>query len=361
MTTTINLITGELKITSNTDLEPYCGFASRYNKKRGFLFLSKVLGKHYPSCPYRMREIHEQLALLIKPKLKEGPTVVIGFSETATSLGYGVYEALDLPNSYYQHSTRHQINKPVFINFSESHSHATNHYLYYPENIKHHKILMNASNIVFIDDEFTTGQTVKGLIRELKGKINNPFFIAASILDWTEKKETDPLPEIVSLVKGQINFRSKNYTKSIQNVSETSIPHIHHNLSNLYGRVGCEKLSIDFHNLLNTLPKNNDKVLVIGTGEFMNVSYKLALFLKSFSDNVLVQSTTRSPILIGNDVHSYLSFKDNYGENVDNFIYNFKENYDKIYICYETSELPYNHNLHDQLKHFFSDINVLYF
>jgi hypothetical protein len=121
-------------------------------------------------------------------------------------------------------------------------------------------------------------------------------------------------------------------------------------------------LSIDFKSLISGLPKKNERVLVIGTGEFMNVSYLLAGFLKSYSSAVFVQSTTRSPIMLGNDVQSLLEFKDNYGEQVDNFLYNVKDqSYDHVYICYETANLPVEHTLYEQLNKMFPNVSVLNF
>ncbi|MEO8600629.1 MAG: phosphoribosyltransferase domain-containing protein, partial [bacterium] len=43
-------------------LDDLIGFAARANAKRGFLFMSKVLGKHWPVTPQLMRDIHVALA-----------------------------------------------------------------------------------------------------------------------------------------------------------------------------------------------------------------------------------------------------------------------------------------------------------
>jgi len=62
----IYLETGELNIECNDNgLLDLIGFAARNNSKRGFLFLSKVIGKHYPSCLLKMKEIHIQLSNLV--------------------------------------------------------------------------------------------------------------------------------------------------------------------------------------------------------------------------------------------------------------------------------------------------------
>ena len=363
MITKIKLETGDLVIDSDEELDTLSGFAARNNSKRGFLFLSKVLGKHYPSCPCKMKELHDSLARNIKPKLQKGSTVVIGFSETATALGYGVYEALGIENSYYQHTTRHKINYPLFLKFSESHSHASSHFLYYPDNPKHQQILRDVANIVFVDDEYTTGNTLLNIINAFREKDLTPNFIATSILDWTNGSNDGQLPSIVSIIKGNFVFIPNQLRKCHQKfVSENLNSITHLSLSNLYGRIGCESLKFNFEKLIKVIPTKNDRVLVIGTGEFMNVAYLLALFLKTYSPEVYVQSTTRSPIIEGNDVISVLTFKDNYAEETDNFLYNVKDKrYDLVYICYETNYSPPEHTLYDQLAQLFPRVIRLIF
>src|SRR5262249_47508714 len=43
-------------------LHELCGYASRRSRKRGFVFVSKVLGKHYPVRPRVMDEVYTRLA-----------------------------------------------------------------------------------------------------------------------------------------------------------------------------------------------------------------------------------------------------------------------------------------------------------
>lgn len=60
-------------------------FAARQNSKRGFLFMSKVLGKHFPSKPKLMRRVHETLSSLINTSITQ-PIVFIAMAETAVGL-----------------------------------------------------------------------------------------------------------------------------------------------------------------------------------------------------------------------------------------------------------------------------------
>ena len=91
----ISLPTGvmELKVDAGPfRLDDLIGFAARANTKRGFLFLSKVLGKHWPVTPRLMHDIHTELAAQVPADLP-GPVIFIAMAETAIGLGQGVFEA----------------------------------------------------------------------------------------------------------------------------------------------------------------------------------------------------------------------------------------------------------------------------
>ena len=67
----IDLKTGILSLEENKKLDSLIGFGSRINKKRGFLFVSKVLGKHLPVKPFVMKNIYKELAKLIPSSKKK--------------------------------------------------------------------------------------------------------------------------------------------------------------------------------------------------------------------------------------------------------------------------------------------------
>ena len=81
-----------------------------------------------------------------------------------------------------------------------------------------------------------------------------------------------------------------------------------------------------------------DKVLVLGTGEFMHSSTLLGAELERCGVAAWVQSTTRSPILTWGAVANALRFSDNYGEGIANFLYNVAPGqYQHVFICHETA------------------------
>lgn len=195
--------------------------AARKNKKRSFLFVSKVLGKHIPVDPklpllvgkllgnqyakktfgIKADSTSDIVSVINKEKdiniifehayndvlnLPER-TLFIGFAETATALGHSVFSSFK-SNAHYIHTTRKEIveyKNP--IKFEEEHSHATAHNLY-PIDFD---ILYSDAPVVFIDDEITTGKTTLNIIEAIHTKYPRKNYTIISILDW--RKETDKL------------------------------------------------------------------------------------------------------------------------------------------------------------------------
>jgi len=193
--------------------------AARINKKRQFLFVSTVLGKHLAVLPQIPLLTGTLLAMMydqhfssqtvntvpsVVKALKEGTdikellnsvegsielaqeTLFIGFAETATALGHAVFNAFQA-NAMYIHTTREVLpDIEPFVTFEEEHSHATSHRIYTEEP----DVLQQAKRIVLIDDEITTGNTVINIIQTLRKKF--PFvkqYAVLSILDWRSAQQ----------------------------------------------------------------------------------------------------------------------------------------------------------------------------
>ncbi|WP_155593477.1 phosphoribosyltransferase family protein [Lysinibacillus cavernae] len=193
--------------------------AARINKKRQFLFVSTVLGKHLavrPQVPLLtgtllammyhqnftgqkviassavIKSLKEGTELDELPKSVEGSieltmeTLFIGFAETATALGHAVFNAFQ-SNAMYIHTTREVLpGFEPFVTFEEEHSHATSHRIYTEEP----EVLLQAKRIVLIDDEITTGNTVINIIQTLKQKFPLvQHYTVLSILDWRSEQQ----------------------------------------------------------------------------------------------------------------------------------------------------------------------------
>jgi hypothetical protein len=192
-----------IEVTSNTfhiPLEQLFQMAARINKKRSFLFVSKVLGKHIPvrphvsllsgaalgllyqqfkgeALPIKMEELlhafdSPEAAGQIYEQMKqrkmnvEEKTLFIGFAETATALGHSMFDMFE-GNASFLHTTREKIDYMTScIDFEEEHSHATTHRCYANNPL----VFENAETIVLVDDEMTTGKTAINIIHDLNAR-----------------------------------------------------------------------------------------------------------------------------------------------------------------------------------------------
>ena len=344
-------------------LDDLCGFASRRNLKRGFLFVSKVLGKHIPVRPSEMRKIYDLLAdqLLDLPQ----PVAMIGLAETATALAHGVYESWwrkTGADSVYLQSTRYHANRPPALGFDEQHSHATSHLLYAPEDARLKERFEQAASIVIIDDELSTGNTLGNLLAAYQAMNKSVSDVRiASITDWLGAGRRAELAaqvqptrlEFANIAQGQFTFEADPEFDCKANVNVTgNNGRKDQYLSRNYGRFGVSGLlDIDMPRLLegaNLQP--GQRVLALGTGEFMYPPFLVAEWLEAEGFDVRFQSTTRSPILCGDAVKSAIETRDNYWDDIPNYLYNMEPDaYDKVLIGYETHPLPPYHDLPQRL------------
>ncbi|MBF0342794.1 MAG: phosphoribosyltransferase domain-containing protein [Nitrospirae bacterium] len=359
---TIKLSTGELTVKTGEELLSLTGFGSRPNKRRGFVFVSKVLGKHIAVRPSVAEGAATLLAALIKREIDCKPVVVIGFAETATGLGNCLYEKLDIEDSFYIHTTRYRFSSNMLLQFIEEHCHAPSHYLYDVKDASLKDILHAARTVVLIDDEITTGNTIRNIVLKLKDALPEvKSYIAASYLNWMT--ETVDGIRFVSLLNGEVEFNkgpttfTDSFTSECLHSSEMDsvIPYN-------FGRFGIRKVGINGKALvdINGL-RGGKRVLVLGTGEFMYVPFLLAKWLEQNDVNVYFQATTRSPLNVDGDIKSAIRFKDNYHEDIDNFLYNVTHSlYDVILICYETPVIPDSHRLKDILTGYAADVKEIF-
>lgn len=343
----IRLPSGVLSVRVNrTDipLQALCGFGCRQNPKRGFVFVSKVLGKHYPVCPSLMRAVQRMLAAKINPELP-GPIVFVGMAETATCLGQAIHEEYLRRTSrndvLFLHTTRYGLDRiPAFV-FSEEHSHATTHLVHVPEYQADVQLLQEARTIVLIDDEASTGKTFFNLASAFMQYANSiDCIVVVMLTDWTDGQvATMPIPaDVVSILSGTYSFQpSASFIHKSVQLNSTGLSKFHLFKQN-YGRLGCRNiLSISTHIKQYILSIARGRILVLGTGEFSYLPFRLAEFLEGEGFDVCFQTTTRSPIMVSNDIQVKMSFPDNYGDEIPNFLYNVKPgDYDTVIVCYET-------------------------
>lgn len=351
---TVALAGGMLTVrlaTPSVRLLELCGFASRHNPKRGFLFVSRVLGKHLPVRPSSMAQTHKVLAAYLR-SFVTAKTLFLGFAETATGLGAGVFEASvrlqpDQGLTFVQ-TTRYQFDAPLALHFQEEHSHSTGHLLYVP---KFGAQALQAQRVVLLDDELSTGKTSLNFIKELQTVNPNLQAVAlVSLVNWMgearKQAMRDALPglhlEFHSLLQGEFEFipRAGYVCPEMPSVDSNGT------LKDLvvpksYGRFGEAGLhQTNFPAVVARLGLDPARpVHVLGDGEFMHPPYLFASFLERQGFDTWFQSTTRSPILPGEAIETKASFSDHYGEGIPNFAYNLPnpDGPAQVVLCHEST------------------------
>lgn len=325
-------------------LDDLFDIAQRRNPKRPFLFVSKVLGKHIPVKPSIMRAVYAKLAADIPRDLPQ-PILVIGMAETAVGLGAGVFEetAKQYPQMVYLTSTRHPVHGDLLCEFTEDHSHATDHLIYLPAEKKMRELALNARSIILVDDEATTGNTFRNLLKSISesGKVPQlEKVVTVTLTNWSGNSLTDSvtLPlQAVSLVSGTWKWQSNPSATAIE------MPHVNVTASGnatISGQQTWGRLGMTAPNdclAPHICASKNEKVLVVGTGEFVYEPFLLAERLEKNGAEVYFSSTSRSPISVGHAIESAICFTDNYGLGIPNFLYNVEhQRFDRIFVCSET-------------------------
>ncbi len=349
----IELPTGLMELSVDAGLfhlDDLIGFAARANAKRGFLFLSKVLGKHWPVTPRLMYDIHTALAAQVPVDLP-GPVVFIALAETAIGLGQGVFEAYRAAHpqreALFLHTSRYHVSDTPIIEFAEAHSHAPRQFLHRPTDAALQRLLLNARSLVLVDDEASTGNTFLNLTHACRtlnpalervhlAAITN--FMGAAANQVLSQRFGLPVTLGVAL-SGEYRFTAGQLQPS-SSAAQRFQADADRGASADFGRLGLDRPLASPVELAERLRADIDpgeRVLVLGTGEFMHMAFLLGRALEDRGVNTLVQSTTRSPILQWGAVSHVLAFPDNYGEGVENFVYNVVPGqYDHVFICHET-------------------------
>lgn len=319
------------------------GFAERRNPKRAFLFVSKVLGRHIPVRPAVMAAGFDSLAAQIPDDLP-GPVLVIGMAETAVGLGAGVHRAYSAKRSdcVYITSTRHPLGTELFARFEEEHSHASAHLIHLPTDPETRQLMLQARSLILVDDEASTGKTFINLYQALldAGLHQLERVVTCVLTDWSAGavgRAIGSRASSVSLLEGSYAFHEDPTAPlpDMPDVAAVSIGAWPLSPEGDWGRLGVRHVEDTLAPGLQVRP--GEKVIVIGTSEFVWRPFLLAERLERAGANVHFSSTSRSPIALGHAIGHALSFSDNYGLGIPNFLYNVRPGqFDRVLICSET-------------------------
>ena len=347
--TRINLSTGTLDLVTEhaAKLDAFCDFAARANPKRGFLIVSKVLGRHLPAAPKAMRGAMDELGQKLPVDLS-GPVVVLGMAETATALGQGVFaaylKASGRQDLVYLQSSRQIVDGAELIaSFEEGHSHATTHLIQVADPDVE-DMVRAARTLVIVDDECSTGGTYVAVANAMLGVMPNLERVATCcITDWSGKQYIHKMPRPtlpVSILEGSMTWTPAELTHTPTLAAGSNVPGRapKAGMNSRSGLLAPEKAiraDIDV--------KPGERILVLGEGEHSYEALLVAEEIQRKGGVAAVQCITRSPALVEAAMRTKSTFSDSYGSGAPCFLYNIlRHEPDRILIVTEllADQLP---------------------
>lgn len=326
--TEIEFPTGTLEIATEhvAELEAFCDFAARANPKRGFLIVSKVLGRHLPASPADMRRAMDELGQKLPADLP-GPIVVLGMAETATALGQGVFasylEAHGRRDVAYLQSSRQIVDGANLIaSFEEGHSHATTH-LIQVANLNIEDLVRAARTLVIVDDECSTGNTYVAVANAMLDVMPDLELVATCcITDWSGERYIHAMPRPtlpISILAGAMEWKAADVTHPQTLAAGSNIP----GRAPRDGMRSRSGLRLPEHAIRSSIDvESGERILVLGEGEHSYEALLVAEEIEQKGGVAAVQCITRSPVLLGFAMQSKSTFSDSYGSGAPCFLYN---------------------------------------
>ena len=329
--------------------------AARQNPKRGFLFVSTVLGRHIPVRPSLHRAALRQLAQRCLTYLTEGPVLVMGFAETAIGLGAGVAEeiARHHKGTAFLPTTRHPVPGRGWLGFSEPHSHASAHEILLPPPHPAWAGDHPDRTLVLVDDEMTTGTTIVNLVSALQSAgLAFARVLLVTLTDWSEGRAAALLRSragltdvhSLSLMQGdwcwaQDETRPPDTIPQLEDPSPIAAwipaPDTPFAAPRL-GITGFDAPPLpDLPALASFQP--DQRVLVIGSGEHVWQPFRLAEGIEELGCEIAFCATTRSPIHLGETIASKITFPDHFGLGIPMYLHNVTRSaWDRVILMTET-------------------------
>ena len=164
--------------------------------------------------------------------------------------------------------------------------------------------------------------------------------VTATLTDWSQdavRKALGDHVSSVSLLEGRYTF-TEDRGAALPDMPEVgSVAQGDWPLDPIrdWGRMGVREHRDTLAQGMQVQP--GERVLVVGTSEFVWPPFLLAERLEQAGADVHFSATSRSPIAVGHAIGHALSFSDNYGLGIPNFLYNVAPGqFDRVLICSET-------------------------
>jgi phosphoribosyl transferase-like protein/phosphoribosyltransferase-like predicted ribonucleoside biosynthesis protein/RNA binding Pelota-like protein len=315
------------------------GLAIRRNPRRAHLLVSTVLGKHLPQRPARVHGTGVALGRQVRELLGEPAArraVVLGYAETATGLGHSVADGIGgVP---YLHSTRRPVPGVTPLGgFEEEHSHHTSHLLLPADP----GLLSGNGPLVLVDDELSTGRTVRNTIAALHRRWPRERYVVAALADMRTgadraalakcAAELGAVVEVTSLARGQLHLPpdvlARGAALAAEQERHTTAPAGDHAARTeridlgwpaglpdgaRHGFTSADRDRLEAvlpgmaARLAAALPVRARRILVLGTEELMYAPLRLAAGIElihgqEHGTDVYFSTTTRSPVLAVDD------------------------------------------------------------
>lgn len=337
------------------------------NKKRDYLFVNKLQGKEIPVKPSDCLGFFGLLSDQVNDKLKDRKVLVIGFAETATAIGSYIADNLDSCVYYLQTTREAGIKYPVLAEFLEEHSHAA-------EQILLGKVeeIPDFDYILFVDDEITTGKTVLNVIAVIKSVFKKKVqYGVASFCNWQnpecvnefKKSGIDTYFVLSGRIKdvcAKIGLPVKELSDDFceMSLSDNEFVSICRTVNWERGtgkplsyseRTGRLPRLVSYKNNIKRIAKEagtfieeGDRVLILGTEEFMYIPLLIANAIERIRDtknSIWFMATTRTPLnvlsmatdKVHDEICSRHKVKSFYGDDRNTFVYNLSA-YDKVLV-----------------------------
>lgn len=325
------------------------------NKKRTWLVVNRLQGKHVPVSPGKALRMFGSLADLLLEEYQGERLLLIGFAETATAVGAAVAEKL---GALYIQTTREQIRDVEYFYFSEQHSHATEQKLVKDDL---DQVMERVDRIIFIEDEITTGNTIRNIIELLKKAYPGcAGFSAASLLNGMAKTYQEEYAKSGIRLHWLLRTCHDSYEEraadcrgdGICHGCDSSLPAVVPEEYRISGcrdarrltdgtlyKTACRQMGREAVERLQ--PVRGERILVIGTEEFMYPALVLASMLEEKTGWVRCHSTTRSPILVSSEawypLHERYELRSLYDRQRTTFLYDLSA-YDRVCMVTDAGE-----------------------
>lgn len=319
------------------------------NQKRTYLVMNRFQGKYIPVEPQKALAMFKALADILRDKYMGEKLLLIGFAEAATAVGAAV--ALELGTDYMQ-TTREVIPDAEYLYFLEEHSHAREQKL-----VKNDidRVMGKIDRIVFIEDELTTGKTIRNIVDLLeKQYAGRTRFSVASILNgmdddalgiyrdkgielfWLVRTNQSAYARTAESCRGDGRYilcGNGHVPERVKYIRTDEMPDARRLVNPAEYAAFCETLYQDIARSAEI--DRAGSVLVLGTEEFMYPALFVAGKLEASGKNVRFHATARTPAAVSADreypLHARYELKSLYDSGRTTYIYDL-EQYDAVVV-----------------------------